>query len=170
MAEADLIYKITTLHILSKADFPMSNKTLCEFFIDGGYTDYLSVQQAIGNLLDTGMIETASAKSPDKYKITDEGLTTLELFSERITAAIENDVKTFYEKKGMEVRRDSQLVSDYYKSSGGGYYVHCRMSEEERNVMDLSFHVSDRGQAEAICMNWRRRYPDVYAMLMDQLM
>ncbi len=170
MSEADLIYKITTLHILSKADYPLSNKTLCEFFIDGGYTDYMNVQQAVGNLLDAGMIETVSDNSRDKYRITDEGLTTLDLFSERITEAIEIDVKKFFEKKGMEMRRDSQLLSDYYKSSGGGFYVHCRMSEEERNVMDLSFHVSDRAQAEAICMNWRRRYYDVYASLMDQLM
>ncbi len=170
MSEVDLTYKITILHILSKADFPMSNKTLCEFFIDGGYTDYLNVQQAIGNLLDTGMIEIASNQSGDKYSITREGLSTLELFPERITDSIEKDVRTFFEKKGMEMRRDSQLVSDFYRSSGGGYYVHCRMSEEERNVMDLSFHVSDRSQAEAICMNWRMRYADVYAMLMDQLM
>ena len=169
MAEADLLYKITTLHILSKADYPISNKVLCEFFIDGGYTDYLNVQQAIGSLLDTGMMETVSDQS-DMFRITDEGLSTLELFSERITDSIENDVKTFFEKKGMEMRRDSQLISDFYKSSGGGYYVHCRMSEEERNVMDLSFHVSDRAQAETICMNWKRKYYDVYAALMEQLM
>ena len=99
MSEVDLTYKITILHILSKADFPMSNKTLCEFFIDGGYTDYLNVQQAIGNLLDTGMIEIASNQSGDKYSITREGLSTLELFPERITDSIEKDVRTFFEKK-----------------------------------------------------------------------
>ncbi len=170
MAEADLIYKITTLHILSKADFPISNKTICEFFIDGGYTDYFNVQQAIGSLLDTGMIENVGEQSHDKYQITGEGLTTLELFSERITESIENDVRVFFEKNGMEMRRENQVFSDFFPANKGGYYVHCRVSEEERNVMDLTFHVSDKEQAEDICLNWSRKYVEVYAMLMDQLM
>ena len=170
MAESDLIYKITTLHILKKADFPISNKTLCEFFIDGGYTDYFNVQQSIGSLLDTGMIENVGEKNSDKYIITDEGRKTLLLFSERITDTIESDVRDFFTKNGFAMRRENLFFADYYKSSTGGFYVHCRMSEEEKNVMDLTFHVPDKAQAEAICMNWEIKYADVYAALMDELM
>ena len=169
MAEADLIYKITTLHILSKVDFPISNKTICEFFIDGGYTDYFNVQQVIGNLIDTGMIENVGEQAHDKYLITREGESTLELFSERITDTIETDVCDFFRKKGMEMRQENLFFADYYKASGGGFYVHCRMSEEDRNVMDMTFHVADKAQAEAICMNWEQKYLDVYATLMDTL-
>lgn len=170
MAEADLIYKITTLHILSKVEFPISNKTLCEFFIDGGYTDYFNVQQAIGSLVDTGMIENVGEHAHDKYLITADGKNTLELFSERITDAIDSEVCEFFKKKGMEMRRENLFFADYYKATGGGFYVHCRMSEEDRNVMDMTFHVSDKAQAEAICMNWERKYLDVYGVLMDELM
>ena len=170
MAESDLIYKITTLHILSKADFPISNRTICEFFIDGGYTDYFNVQQAISNLLETGMIENVGEKNRDKYCITESGRSTLELFSERITDSIEADVVDFFKKKGMEMRCENLFFADYYKAPGGGFYVHCRMSEEERNVMDMTFHVLEKSQAEAICMNWEIRHEDVYATLMDTLM
>ena len=170
MSESNLIYKITALDLLSKADFPLSNKQISGFFIDGNYTDYFSIQQIINDLVDTKMIEMDQSVNESQYAITSEGLDTLNLFRERITDAIENEIAEFFRINGLQMKSENAITSDYYPSTGGGYYVHLRMSENDKNIMDFTFHVSSEPQAEAICMNWKQHYEDVYAILMDNLM
>ena len=41
--EAMTLYKLITLYMLEKVDFPLTNATVMGFFIDGGYTDYPTV-------------------------------------------------------------------------------------------------------------------------------
>ncbi|MCR4675318.1 MAG: DUF4364 family protein [Lachnospiraceae bacterium] len=170
MSESNLIYKITALDLLSKADFPLSNQQITGFFIEGNYTDYFSIQQILNDLVDTKMVQMDQGANESQYTITSEGLDTLNLFRERITDAIEEEVKAFFTQNGLEMKKENSVTSDYYPSASGGFYVHLRMSETERNVMDLTFHVNSEPQAEAICMNWKQHYSDVYAIMLENLM
>lgn len=170
MSESNIIYKITALDLLSKADFPLSNKQITGFFIEGNYTDYFSIQQILNDLVDTKMVNMDQGANESQYTITQEGLNTLELFRERITDAIEEEITTFFRQNGLEMKKENSVTSDYYPSVSGGYYVHLRMSESDRNVMDFTFHVMTEPQAEAICMNWKQHYEDVYAIMMENLM
>ena len=170
MSETDMILKITALDLLSKADYPLNNKQITEFFIDGNYTDYFNVQQVISSLVDTKMIEMEQGANESQYRITDEGLETLELFRERITESIEEEIKSFYAKNSLQMKKENSVFSDYYRSANGGFYVHLRMMEENKNIMDFTFQVMTEAQAEAICTNWKQKYEDVYGILMDHLM
>lgn len=170
MSESNIIYKITALDLLSKADFPLTNQQITGFFIDGNYTDYFSIQQILNDLVETNMVDMDQGANETQYTITAEGINTLELFQERITESIEEEIKNFYLQNGLEMKKDNSVLSDYYPSSAGGYYVHLRMSEDNHSIMDLTFQVSSEAQAEAICMNWKQNYEDVYAILLDNLM
>ena len=89
MSEVNLIYKITALDLLSKADFALSNKQITEFFISGNYTDYFNIQQILNDLVDSSMVAMEQSANETTYIITAEGLDTLSLFQERITESIE---------------------------------------------------------------------------------
>ena len=43
------------------------------------------------------------------------------------------------------------------------------LSVVEFRMVDLTIHVQNRDQAEAVCRNWKRSNFDVYEMLMDTL-
>lgn len=170
MSEVNLIYKITALNLLSKADFSLSNKQITEFFISGSYTDYFNTQQILNDLVESGMIASEQSANETTYKITAEGLDTLSLFHERITESIEEDIKSFFQKNGLEMKKENLVTSNYYPSTTGGYYVHLHMAEESRSVMDLTFHVSTEEQAKSICTNWRSNYENAYIGLIENLM
>ena len=170
MSEVNLIYKITTLNLLSKADFALSNKQITEFFISENYTDYFTIQQILNDLVETNMIAMEQSANESTYKITAEGLDTLSLFHERITDSIEDDVKNFFQKNGLQMRKENSITSNYYPSTTGGYYVHLHMAEEQRSIMDFTFHVSTEEQAKSICTNWRSNYEDTYILLLENLM
>ncbi len=169
MAEVDLIYKITILNLLAKADYPLTAQQITDFLVDNKYTDYFTVHKNLGELLADNMIESSSSDA-ESYTISPEGANTLHLLSDRITPAIEEDTKQYFKNRGMNMKRDNSLYATYDGVITGGYEVRLRMSEAERNIMDLALHVISRDQAEAICMNWRVKYDEVYELLMDKLM
>ena len=83
MAEPFTIYKLTILYMLNKAGFPLSNTQISNFFLDQEYTDYFRVQEVLGDLVDTELIQARSTHSNTQYSITAAGKETLGFFKDK---------------------------------------------------------------------------------------
>lgn len=170
MAEPFTIYKLTILYMLDKAGFPLSNTQLSNFFLEHDYTDYFRVQEVIGNLVDADLILAESTHSNTQYTLTAAGKETLKFFSDKITEGIVQDVIDFFDANKMELRQETSVIADYYKTTNQNYAVRCQVRSDNNNVIDLTVSVKTKEQAEAICANWRKQHEDVYMYLMDTLM
>lgn len=170
MAEPFTIYKLTILYMLDKAGFPLSNTQLSNFFLEHDYTDYFRVQEVIGNLADANLILAESTHSNTQYTLTAAGKETLKFFSDKITEGITQDVLNFFEANKMELRQETSVIADYYKTTNQKYAVRCQVRSDNSNVIDLTISVKTKEQAEAICANWRKQHEEVYMYLMDTLM
>ena len=170
MAEPFTIYKLTILYMLDKAGFPLSNTQLSNFFLEHDYTDYFRVQEVIGNLVDADLILAESTHSNTQYTLTAAGKETLKFFSDKITEGITQDVIDFFETNKMELRQETSVIADYYKTTNQNYAVRCQVRSDNNNVIDLTVSVKTKEQAEAICANWRKQHEEVYMYLMDTLM
>ena len=170
MAEPFTIYKLTILYMLDKAGFPLSNTQLSNFFLEHDYTDYFRVQEVIGNLVDANLILAESTHSNTQYTLTAVGKETLKFFSDKITEGITQDVLNFFEANKMELRQETSVIADYYKTTNQKYAVRCQVRSDNSNIIDLTISVKTKEQAEAICANWRKQHEEVYMYLMDTLM
>lgn len=170
MAEPFTIYKLTILYMLDKAGFPLSNTQISNFFLEQEYTDYFRVQEVIGNLVDADLILAESTHSNTQYTLTTAGKETLNFFSDKITEGITQDVIRFFEENKMELRQETSVVADYYKTTAQNYAVRCQVRSDTHTIIDLTLTVKTKEQAEAICNNWKKQNQDVYAYLMDQLL
>lgn len=170
MAEPFTIYKLTILYMLDKAGFPLSNTQISNFFLEQEYTDYFRVQEVIGNLVDADLIHSESTHSNTQYTLTSAGKETLNFFSDKITEAICVDIHNFFEKNQMELRQETSVIADYYKTTAQNYAVRCQVRSDTHTIIDLTLTVKTKEQAEAICNNWKKQNQDVYAYLMDQLL
>lgn len=170
MAEPFTIYKLTILYMLDKAGFPLSNTQLSNFFLEHDYTDYFRVQEVIGNLVDADLILAESTHSNTQYTLTSAGKETLNFFSDKITEGITNDVIAFFEKNKMELRQETSIIADYYKTTNQNYAVRCQVRSDSQTLIDLTLSVKTKDQAEAICANWRKQHEEVYMSLLDQLL
>ena len=170
MAEPFTIYKLTILYMLDKAGFPLSNTQISNFFLEQEYTDYFRVQEVIGNLVDADLILAESTHSNTNYTLTTAGKETLNFFSDKITEAIRQDVLDFFAENKMELRQETSVVADYYKTTSQNYAVRCQVRSESYAVIDLTLSVKTKEQAEAICNNWKKSNQDIYAYLMDHLL
>ncbi len=170
MAEPTMIYKITILELLKRSGFPLSNSQIAEFFLEGNLTDYFTAQQAISDDEDAGLIISSSTHNNTTYVITDDGKKTLELFKEKISPALSNDINKYLKANSITMREENSYKANYFKADRGGYVVQLRITENDVPTMDLSFHVGLKEQAETLCNNWKVRSDEVYASIMDILM
>lgn len=170
MAEPFTIYKLTILYMLDKAGFPLSNTQLSNFFLAHEYTDYFRVQEVIGNLVDADLILAESTHSNTQYTLTSAGKETLEFFKDKISDAITQDIIKFFEANKMELRQETAVIADYYKTTYQDYAVRCQVRSDNKSLIDLTISVKTKEQAEAICNNWKKQHEEVYMYLIDQLL
>ena len=92
LAEPMTLYKLMNLYMLKQVNFPLTNAQLSNFFLDRDYTTYFTLQQALNELLEAGLIRQETLRNSTRYEITKEGEDTLEFFGKTISPAIVEDM------------------------------------------------------------------------------
>ena len=67
------LYKLMILYMLDHVNFPLTNSQLTDFFLDHEYTTYFTLQQALNELKEAGLIRMESTHNSSRYEITKEG-------------------------------------------------------------------------------------------------
>ena len=63
LAEPMTLYKLMNLYMLHQVNFPLTNAQLSNFFLDREYTTYFTLQQAISELVEAGLIRMATIRN-----------------------------------------------------------------------------------------------------------
>ena len=158
MAEPLTLYKLIILYMLKKVDFPLTNAQISEFVLDQEYTTYFTLQQAISELVEAGLIRM------------EDGDMTLGYFTQKISAPIREDIDRYIQENKMALRNEVAIVADYYKNTAGEYPVHCEVKEKKGDLLDLTISVPDKEQAIAMCNHWGKRCQEIYEYVMGTLL
>ncbi|MCD8364289.1 MAG: DUF4364 family protein [Clostridiales bacterium] len=169
MADLDTMYRVMILYMLDKAEYPLTNTQITNFILEKDYTNYFTVQQTLSDLLSSELITAESTHSNTRYRITSEGRLTLHFFMDKISPGIREDILSYLREHEFKLKQETSVYADYYKATGSGYQVRCRIKDMETSIVDLTLAVSDRQQAEAVCSNWKKESEKIYALLMDTL-
>ncbi len=167
--ETFTLYKLIILYMLDQITVPLSKGTINAFILDKGYTNYMTLQQAIGELADNQLIRQKNDANRALLSITPEGQDTLKYFENRISDAIKEDVKTFLLENKTQLKNDYSISSNYYKSVSGEYEAQLMAKEKDVLLMDLRISVPTSELAEDICLNWKKRNEEIYQMLTQML-
>ena len=170
LAEPMTLYKLMNLYMLHQVNFPLTNAQLSNFFLDGEYTTYFTLQQALNELLDAGLVKKETMRNSSRYEITKEGEETLEFFGKNISPAIVSDMDEYLKQNRFRMRNEVGLISDFYKSTNQDYIVHCEVREGKAVLVNLDISVPDKEQAEIMCNHWKDRSQEIYAYVMKSLM
>lgn len=163
------LYKLIILYMLNRVDFPMTKAQISDFLLERDYTNFLTLQQAIGELIDAAMIKAESIRNRTHLALTPDGAATLSYFGNRIGEGIREDIDEYLNQNKMELRNEVSILSDYYKSTTGEFEVHLRAKEKGIPLIDLTLSVPLEETAASICENWQRKNQDIYQYLMKTL-
>ena len=170
LAEPMTLYKLMNLYMLHQVNFPLTNAQLSNFFLDREYTTYFTLQKALNELLDAGLVKKETMRNSSRYEITKEGEETLEFFGKNISPAIVSDMVEYLKQNRFRMRNEVGLISDFYKSTNQDYIVHCEVREGKAVLVNLDISVPDKEQAEIMCNHWKDRSQEIYAYVMKSLM
>ena len=170
MAEAQTLYKLIVLTMLSKVDFPLTNAQISDFILTKEYTNYFTLQQVLSELVETELAEEQTVRNSTYYHVTEKGKETLNFFGHMVSAAIHEDMDKYFKENAIALRDEMSVKADYYENSHEEFTVRLRVMEKDAPVIDLALSVPTEGQANAICDNWKKKNQKLYAYLMQELL
>ena len=106
------LYKLMILYMLDHVNFPLTNSQLTDFFLDHEYTTYFTLQQALNELKEAGLIRMESTHNSSRYEITKEGDDTLSFFGNNISPAIIEDIDSYLKENKFRLRNEVGVISD----------------------------------------------------------
>ena len=119
--------------------------------------------------MESELIRKENTHNSTRYSITGAGRETLKILSDKLNKDILEDLKNFFQENKIKYKNENSVFSNYYKATPNGFGVRCQLKENDISVLDITIHVTDVTQAQAICRNWQKNYMDVYAYLADTL-
>jgi len=156
--------------MLDCVDFPLTTAQISEFILEQGYTNYLTLQQSLAELIDSDLIHTQTIRNRTRLSNTKEGNETLQFFGNRISDAIKEDIAHYFAEQEINLRSQVNITADYYKSTSGEYEVHMVAKEKEVLLVDLTLSVPDEAMAESMCDKWEKQNQEIYQYLMTTLL
>ncbi len=155
--------------MLNRVDFPLTKAQIGDFILEREYTNFLTLQQAIGELIDAGFVTARSIRNRTHLILTNDGKQTLAFFENRISNSIKKDIDDYFRENEMEMRNEVSILADYYKSTSGEYEAHLVAKDKGINLLDLTISVPLEETAVSICDNWQKKNQEIYRYLIEQL-
>lgn len=170
MSETFTLYKLIILYMLEKVDFPLTNGQISEFILDKGYTNYFKLQQTLSEMVEAHFIHEEITHSRTLYHLTEEGRETIQFFSNKLSAAIRDDIDSFFFEHQYELKNEVSVKADYFPNANQEFSVRCQVIENNTSLVDLTLTVPTEHEAEIIANNWRHKSEEIYALLMKNLL
>jgi len=163
------LYKLIVLYLLERVSFPLSKTQIGDFILEKEYTSFLTLQQVLNELVDSGLASAKTLVNRTHLQITAEGRDTLSYFENRISDAIKADVQDYLKKNELEMRNESSIQSNYYKAVSGEYEAELTAMDKDVNLVTIRISVPTEDLAISICDNWQKRNKEIYQYLTSAL-
>lgn len=161
--------KLIILYMLDRVPFPLTKAQIFDFVLLHDYTDYLTLQQIMVELMDADMIFAKSMRNRTHLTLTDEGKATLDMFRKRLSDETVEQIDTFLSSNELELRNEVSIQSNFYKATNGEYEAHMVAMERGVPIVELTMSVPDAEIASSICENWEKRNKEIYQLLVEKL-
>lgn len=163
------LYKLIVLYMLNRVTFPLTKAQVSDFILEREYTNFLTLQQAIGELTDAGMISPQVMGNRTNLVITDEGIQTLHYFDKRIGDSIKQDIDTYFKENELALRNEVSVQGSYYKSTSGEFEARLTAKDRDITLVDITLSVPTEELAASICDKWQGKNEIIYQYLIQEL-
>lgn len=163
------LYKLIVLYMLERVNFPLTKAQISDFILGKEYTNFLTLQQAISELTESGMVIATTIGNRTQLQITEEGANTLSYFQNRISNGIKEDVRNYLKENSIMLRNEVAITSEYYRTPDGEYAAHLSAKEKNTDLVDITLSVPFEEMASNICNNWQKKNQEIYKYLTKQL-
>lgn len=169
LQDLQALYKLIILYMLDKAAIPLSRKRVRDFVLDKGYTNYITLNQTISELMDADMILTEEINGQPHLALTEEGRQTLSYFENSISDITKEEIREYLKENKLEIHHEISVTAQYDRGTSGEYEAHLLAKEKGISLVEITLSVPQRETASAICDNWLKQNEEIYKFLVEKL-
>ncbi len=162
--------KLLLLYIAKEFLFPLTEDQFIKIILDNGFMSYIDYKQSINELIKTSQIKTEQRAGLEVYKITEDGIYTLEQFISFLPDSPREAFHQYVENNLHKIKNETLLDSSYRYLEDGQTEITCNIRENNSLLMSLKMYIGDEYTAKAICENWETASPMIYQILLDTLL
>lgn len=111
------LYKLMILYMLQKSGSGLSTSQISDFMVMKDYTQFLTQQQVLSELLESDLILCQKMESQTIYTITEVGEKTLACFQEDIPSTIIKEIRRYIKDNISQIKNDLSALSSYTQIS-----------------------------------------------------
>ena len=163
------LYKLIILYFLKRAALPLSKQRVCDFILDKGYTTYIILNQAIGELIDAGMVESQPINDRPHLSLTEDGAQTLHFFGSNISDVTKEEINSYLKENKLELLSEISVIANYDKASTGEFEARLLAKEKNIPLVQIALSVPAEETAASICKNWLEKNEEIYQFLVEKL-
>ncbi len=161
--------KVIILYILNKIAKPVSNNALLNVVTTLTDMNYFYFQQFLLDLIDEKFIICYEQEGQSLYKLTPEGINTLNLIGDIIPGITKLRIDTNLKENLDEVEESLSITADFIPHSETEYSVKCRVTENNTTLFEVETFAGSREQAKKIVDNWLENATEIYPQILDIL-
>lgn len=169
MTDPLTLTKLIILYMLEVSKEPLKRGSLFGFILEKEYTNFFTLTQAAGELIDSKYTKEFINKADIYVEITDEGRHALMMFSDRVSQGIKNDIIAYFDSVEIETKNPVTVYTDFYAAGRSGYICELKSSETGMEILDIKINVPTKEAAKAVCNSFEEKYNDIYGLLVDNL-
>lgn len=168
--ESITIYKLIILYTLNKVNSPLPSGIISDYIIEKGYTNFFTLQNAFGELLQAELIAEDATYHLAYYTLTDTGRETLELFGSQLSYEIKKEIDDYLREKRYDIIDETSFISDYQRTVDGSYQATCTLRDGSHVLYQITLDVATEQDAIKVCENWRDCSTELYQQSMLKLL
>lgn len=167
--DVSAVYKLIVLYMLNKVEYPLTKAQVMDFILEREYTNFMSLQAVMCELIDEGMVVAESFRNRTHLKITPDGIQTINFFEKEINQKIREEIDQFFIDNSISIKNEVSIIADYYKATNEEWEAHLIAKDKDINLVDITMSVPLEEMASEICDNWNKKNQEIYQYLVKQL-
>ncbi len=161
--------KLSILYFMRTLGLPLTSQQLAELDASEDLMGYFNLQQALADLIESGLLSTIPSVLGDSYIMNEEGLDAIAQFDKRIPDSRRTQLERIAHENREALLIQRQYSATLKKEAPLEYKVELKAYENEKAIFELSFMVTSREAAQRVCDEWSEKASGVYRSIVMQL-
>ena len=169
MQDTSIVYKLMVLYLLKTAGYELTNSDICDYVLMKDYTDSLTLQIVITDLVNDKMIEEKRKNNRTYLELTGDGRDTIDALEGRLANEIKRDIYTYISVNDKKIRSEHALQTEIVEMNSA-YEARLSVRERDENVMELRISFPSEELARSACDKFADGSSDIYKYILEKLL
>lgn len=154
--------KLLILYTLQQLG-PVTNLQLLQFMVDNQLMDYMTLQLALGDMLEAGQLEMIPHALGALYRLTPQGESALDLFVKRVPHSRRQAAAQAAQTWKGRFEMEKQVLADFKKREDGRYLLSLSLLEKDAPLLLIRLALPAWNMADCFARRWPSQAQAIYA-------